>query len=227
MSGLSRIFVGILGGFAASSSKVLALDIERLGRFVETGNLNDMHELKVAIYIFTPLLMLLGGLVAWASGEEQRMKLLAIGCAAPALLAPWTVGDINKGAARGEQYSQFSVVTQAYADEFGGNPNQSTFLKGLNALLGLSDINEQKYWVIVGSRKDNQEAEQFAFEINKVDPKIKAFVGKQRAGNEYFPIIVGGKNAYYPLDKAIELRKNAISIPIIPEDSYLSDFPDR
>lgn len=225
MSGFSRAIVGILGGFAASTSKVLALDVERLGRFVETGNLDDMTELRVTIFIFTPLLMLLGGIVAWASGEEQRMKLLAIGCAAPALLAPWTVGEIDKGPL--SQQTSFSIITPAYAQEVDQSADTSTFSKGLKALFGLSNIEEQNYWVIVGSTEDKVAAESYASEINKIDPDLEAFVGKQKPGNNYYPVIIGGTDAYSPFAEASALRDKATSIPIISQDSYLSDYPDR
>ncbi|MBO6919078.1 MAG: hypothetical protein JJ858_11650 [Rhizobiaceae bacterium] len=225
MNGISRAFIGLMGGFAAATSKILALDVARLGQFVETGNLDDLSELRVTIYIFTPLLMLLGGIVAWASSEEQRMKLLAIGCAAPALLAPWTAGDLTKST--GPVLGSYSIVTPAFAEETGGSSKISTFSAGVKALFGADEIKTQNYWVIVGSYKDEVEAGTYVAEINKSDPSLDAFVGKRKPDNEYYPIIVGGTDGYLPFNEATALREEAIKNPIIPEDSYLSNFPDR
>lgn len=99
METLARILIGGLGGLTASLSKILALDATRLGSLFNSGSLTEMNELLASVYVFTPILILLGAIVGWASGETHRVKLLAIGCAAPALLAPWTVGDLGSATA--------------------------------------------------------------------------------------------------------------------------------
>ena len=85
MNTLVRIFAGLAGGLAAAASKILALDVPQLAQFTSTGRLDEMDELRVTIFIFTPILMFLGAIIAWASQENNRMKLLALGAAAPAL----------------------------------------------------------------------------------------------------------------------------------------------
>jgi hypothetical protein len=220
MNGAGRFFIGVLGGLAASTSKVLALDVERLGHLVETGNFENMSDLLGTIYIVTPILMFLGGLVAWASAENHRMKLLAIGCAAPAMIAPWTTVK-----AEPLQIGFMpEMVTSAYAQTQVETKQTGTYVKGLRALFGLERPGDNRYWVVVGSRKDLGEARKYASEINAIDPSMKAFVGEKRPGNDMYPIIVGGPEAFYPLDKANQLKDRAMKISIVPEDAHLSNY---
>ena len=220
MNGAGRFFIGVLGGLAASASKVLALDVERLGRLVETGNFENMSDLLGTIYIVTPILMFLGGLIAWASAENHRMKLLAIGCAAPAMIAPWTAAKLDP------MKTSFlpEMVSSAYAQTKPDTRQSGTYVTGLKALLGLENPRNNRYWVIVGSRTDLAEARKYAAQINAIDPNMKAFVGEKRPGNDFYPIIVGGPEAFYPLDKANELKDRATKISIVPDNAYLSNY---
>src|SRR5438552_3264601 len=95
MNGFARLGIGMAGGLAAAASKVLALDISRLNQVIDQGSIAGLSDLRVTLFIFAPILIFLGGLIAWATDESNRMKLLAIGCAAPALIAPWTSGDLK------------------------------------------------------------------------------------------------------------------------------------
>jgi len=222
MEGIIRIFAGIAGGFTASASKILALDIEKLGRFVETGSLDDINELRVTIFIFTPVLMAIGGIIAWASMEPNRMKLLALGAAAPALIAPWTSSRLDTIAAL-----ESGFVTSAYAQQTTTRTSGSRFTKGVKVLFGLENPANNRYWVIVGSKRKKREAKRYAAAINAADPSLQAFVGQPQPNRNGFPIIVGGQSSYLELGKAQKLKSRAIRMDIIPQNAYLSDYPDR
>ncbi|HZP19932.1 MAG TPA: hypothetical protein VFB16_06940 [Bauldia sp.] len=223
MLGLGRFAVGLAGGFAGATSKVLALDVGQLAKLLDQGNMQGLNDLKVTIYIFTPVLMILGGLIAWATAEENRAKLLAIGCAAPAIIAPWT----SHSPSNLSSAFQAMLASPALAQDVGTSYDTNPFFTGLKALLGIETIEDQKYWVIVGSDADIKRAEDYAKAINSVDPGLQAFVGKPQPGNPFFPIIVGGPNAYLPLDSAKALLARATENPLIPGDAYLSNYPDR
>jgi len=225
MSGLTRIAMGIAGGFAASTSKILATDVGQLATLLDHADMSGIAELRVTIFIFTPILMFLGGLVAWATEETNRMKLLAIGCAAPALVAPWTTGAVNLP---NQDALRDIVVTTAYAQtgQTGNAPN--TFLKGVGVLFGFQSVEAQRYWVVVGSYKDEAGAMAFAAAINRLDPTLQAFVGQKQPGNEFFPVIVGGTSGYLPFEEAERLRMQAETLAIVTDGgAYLSAFADR
>lgn len=224
MSDIGRFIVGSLGGLAASLSKVLAVDTGQLAILFYSADATAVNDLRVTIFIFTPILVLLGGIVGWVSGEEHRMKLLAIGCSAPALLAPWTTGQLET--ASGSLVASLGV-TPAYAQTESVSPKADDFATGLSVLLGFTSVEEQRYWVVVGSDPDLEGARAFAAAVNATSPELDAFVGSRMPGNENFAVIVGGTDAYLPYAAAEALRKKAIRVPIIRSDAYLSSFPDR
>lgn len=217
--------IGALGGLLASASKILAWDVQQLAALVDQGNTVDLTELRVTIFIFTPILMFLGGLVGWASGETHRIKLLAIGCAAPALIAPWTTAKFHT-AKVGALMSQvsFAIIAPAYAQSDQPINQRGTFATGLGALFGLVDPKDEKYWVIVGARKDPTDAKALADSLNQVAPNIDAFVGSPRTNESGYPVIVGGPESYLPYAAAKALQERASSIPILPNDAALSNY---
>jgi hypothetical protein len=224
MPDIGRFIVGCLGGLAASLSKVLAVDTGQLAILFYSADVTAVNDLRVTIFIFTPILMFLGGVVGWVSGEEHRLKLLAIGCSAPALLAPWTTGQLDT--ASGPLIASIGI-TPAYAQTEKVSPTGSDFTTGLSVLLGLTSVEDQRYWVIVGSDPDLEGAQAFAEAINATSPELDAFVGSRMPGNENYAVIVGGTDAYLPYSAAEALRKQAIKVPFIRSDAYLSNFPDR
>jgi hypothetical protein len=224
METLARILIGGLGGLTASLSKILALDATRLGSLFNSGSLTEMNELLASVYVFTPILILLGAIVGWASGETHRVKLLAIGCAAPALLAPWTVGDL--GSAATPLVASLNPIGPAYAQTDTFSAQQNDFLTGIGVLLGLEDTGAQRYWVIVKSDENFIRAQKYAAALNEAVPSIKAFVGSRMPDNQFYPVIVGGPTAYLPYKAALELKARALSLDVV-SDAYLSSYADR
>lgn len=224
MSDIGRFIVGCLGGLAAALSKVLALDTERLAVLFYSADAAAVNDLRVTIFIFTPILIFLGGIVGWVSDEAHRLKLLAIGCSAPALLAPWTTGQLDT--AVGPLIASVGIAP-AYAQVEPSPPEANKFATGLSVLLGFTSVEDQRYWVIVGSDPNLDQAKAFAEAINATAPQLDAFVGSRMPGNENYAVIVGGTDAYLPYSAAESLRKKATGLPIIRSDAYLSSFPDR
>ena len=232
MTGLSRIFVGLVGGFMAATSKILAVDVTRLGEFVSSGMETQSNELIGTLYVITPALMIMGAVVAWATDESNRVKLLAIGAPAPAIVAPWTGGAINSQISPADilqptaAQGYYSVISTAHAEGIQKSP-ESNFVKGVKNLLGISKFEEKNYWVIVGSHKDKQEATAQATLMNQSNPELQAFVGLRKPENPYYPVIVGGTEAYKPLSQAKILMEQATASPVVPDNAYLSDYKDR
>lgn len=221
---IRRFILGCLGGLAAALSKVLALDTERLAVLFYAADATAVNDLRVTIFIFTPILMFLGGIVGAVSGETHRMKLLAIGCSAPALLAPWTTGELSSAA---RPLVASIGITPAFAQVEQVRQPSNDFATGLAVLLGITSVEDQRYWVIVGSEPKLDQAKALAAAINATAPQLEAFVGSRMPGNENYAVIVGGTDAYLPYAAAESLRKQAVSLPIIPSDAYLSSFSDR
>ena len=223
MKGYQRALAGMAGGFVAVSSKILALDIAQLNAFLDHGHLAAAGDLRVTIYIFTPILIFLGGLMAWGSGESKPMTLISIGCAAPALVAPWTTGVLPDKAHEQFAFDPPAIISPAYAAEAA---NQSR-VSGLQYLLGLKSTATLRYWVIAGSFLDLEKAKAYRDAINDADPSLEAFVGTRKPGNDYYPVILGGKDAFLPITEANALKDRAKEVDIIPGDLFLSNYAGR
>jgi hypothetical protein len=86
-SSWQRILIGMLGGVAALCTKFLAHDYSVIATYIIEHRNTDAANLGIGYIILGPILVFLGGLLAWvAAGETSRMKILAIGIAAPALI---------------------------------------------------------------------------------------------------------------------------------------------
>ena len=226
MNGINRAIVGGLGGLAAWLSKLLALDIAMLGQLVDQQLWVQAAELKVNIYIFLPVLIFLGSLIAWMTEEKERFKLFAIGVSAPAILAPWLAkASISEMA----MIDRMSIVSPAYAGAVSQDP-RGAFSDGFKVLLGITEIPnpaEERYWVIIGSHVDLDRAFLQADDVNRNYPQLKAFVGNRAPGNPFFPVVLGGNEGYLTFKDATKLRNYANSIGISKGSGYLSSYPDR
>ncbi len=86
-SSLMRVVIGMLGGMAALCTKFLAHDYSVLANYLSQNRHVDALNMGIGYAILGPILIFLGGLLAWVNeSETSRMKLLAIGVAAPALI---------------------------------------------------------------------------------------------------------------------------------------------
>lgn len=227
MSGLNRFAIGALGGFVAATSKVLALDAGRLAQLFSEGQADEIAALKATIFITSPLLILLGGIVGWATSERVPMKLLAIGCSAPALVAPWTTGNVNSSPPRQAFFEVPALVSTAFAQDTKQAAPGNAIGTGLKVLFGLESPQTQKYWVVASSHKSEAEAQAYADQINRIEPSLQAFVGKRVPGNDFYPVLVGGPDGYLPLAQANALLEKAKALPIVPGSAYLSAYADR
>lgn len=136
----SSILIGALGGLAAVSVKYLGQDHSFVTQNLQLGQTANLWALLIGYIILTPILMFLGGLLACMSGEVNRIKLLAIGVAAPALITTWAGGatpdhpPINAGGANSAHLiDNFSLVSPAFAQE-NINPKNSGNLNATRAI---------------------------------------------------------------------------------------------
>lgn len=94
-----RWIAGACGGLAAAAVKYVGQDHQRVTEFLAAGQSANAISLGLGYAILVPILMLIGGLVGFFSDEQQRMKLFAMGVAAPALITTWANGikvDLTK-----------------------------------------------------------------------------------------------------------------------------------
>lgn len=232
---LYRIMVGGLGGIAATCVKYLSQHNDKVSSLIENNQLDKAVPILYAIAIVAAVLFFLGGLIGWASKENHSLKLLALGISAPALVTTWTSvkqSPIENGQVDKVVSELHSTVFQtAHASE-PNVPNSilstTENLRGITILDGIKDVLgweaiSPNYWVVVGSFVTLENAIEQAKKINAEAPEMKAFVGKRKPGNKYFPVIVGQftnrENAEATLAKAQKLK--AVS------KAYLSEYADR
>jgi hypothetical protein len=211
LSGFWRAVIGCLGGAAAVASKYLGQDHAYYLRMLDQGMQSKIDHLWIGYYIMAPLLVFLGALVAWASYEHHRVKLLAIAVAAPALITTWA-----GGATTATKFT-WSIFSPAYAESSNPTNQKSAVGEAVKLWFGIGR-DEQQYRVVVGSFKDPAAAASKAAQINKVDPTWKATVGDRRLFNEYYPVVIGGF-ASYPAAKAL---KDSVSDKLGTDDVFLA-----
>jgi hypothetical protein len=78
-----------------------------------------------------------------------------------------------------------------------------------------------RYWVIVGSFKDEESARNFVKMIASEAPDLKPFVGKPAPDDPFYPVIVGD---FVDKAQAEKLREAALNSKMVT-DAYLSDYP--
>jgi sporulation related protein len=226
--GLQRVVIGGLGGLAAICAKYVAQDhdfIQDLSSFHDPR----LYKILFGYCILTPILIFLGGLLAWVSYETQPLKLLAMGVAAPALITTMAGGAKTKipespSLPRADLLSPIGSAHAAPFPRIDAAPNVVTLAQASSIQQGVElFFGVQRYWVIVGSFKDKSEAEAMAARINASGGSLRAFAGKRQPNNEFYPVIVGD---YVPLAEANQLREAAFKLPGVRE-AYLSAYPDR
>lgn len=230
MSKWEKLVLGCAGGLAAVAVKFLGQDYDFLVENIPSLPEGMKTSLIFGYAILTPILVFLGGLVAWVSDEAKRMKLLALAVAAPALITTWS-GGVKVDEIR---TSSNFFINSAYADEkidkdktgykvldesiLTKEKTTTTRIKeGVGLFFGYGKV-QQRYWVIVGSYKKKQDARDFVDKINEEDGSLQAFVGIKVPPNEYYPVIVG---EYSSLAEAQKLRDQALKTEAIT-DAFLS-----
>jgi len=224
MSNIEKAILGALGGFSAVLVKFLGQDYANVVAHAANLTADQWLGYKIGYGILTPILMFLGAFVAWISEEQKRIKIVALAIAAPAMVTTWSGGQ------KVESPLAFNglLVPSAYAQplnpaEEGGKaqyPDTITekdawqqIQNGVGIFFGYGK-QPPKYWVIVGSYKDKDAAQQFAEKVNTENKTLDAWVGIKLPGNDYYPVIVGG---YSYLSEAKELKRKALATKAIKE----------
>lgn len=228
MSSIEKVILGALGGLSAVLVKFLGQDYANVVDHASNLTADQLLAYKVGYGLLTPILMFLGAFIAWLSEEQKRIKVVALAIAAPAMITTWSGGHKTGSSIA---FNDF-LVPSAYAQSTNSvnkkidpaNPDAVTekdawqqIQKGVGTFFGYGK-EPQKYWVIVGSYKDKDAAQQFADRINAEDKTLNAWVGLRLPGNDFYPVIVGD---YAFLSEAKELKRKALTSKLI-RDAYYS-----
>ena len=226
MSGLEKAILGALGGLSAVLVKFLGQDYANVVAHAANLSADQLLAYQVGYGLITPILMFLGAFVAWLSDEQKRIKVVALAVAAPALITTWSggnkpdtlaVNDVFIASAYAQPAPAQPMIDPAYPD---APTQQSTWQKiesGVGTFFGYGK-EPQRYWVIVGSYKEREAAQQFAERVNAEAPSLNAWVGLKLPGNDYYPVIVGD---HALLSEAKQLRERALATRTV-KDAYLS-----
>jgi hypothetical protein len=227
MSNIGKAVMGALGGLSAVLVKFLGQDYANVVAHASNLSADQLISYKVGYGLLTPILMFLGAFVAWLSDEEKRIKVVALAVAAPALITTWSGGYKTDSYALNDLLVTTSLAQTADSVKKKISPvnpdaitEKSTWQQiqsGVGAFFGYGK-EPQRYWVIVGSFKDKDAAQQFADKINTEDKTLNAWVGLKLPGNDYYPVIVGD---YVFLSEAKVLKRRALSTKSI-KNAYFS-----
>lgn len=226
MTNIQRAAIGALGGLAAVFVKFLGQDYDTV--VANASNLSPelLMSYKVGYGLLTPILMFLGALVAWMSEETNKMKLIALAVAAPAMITTWSGGHKNSitphagyfiSSAYAQSVSKSTDAPPPIQSNSSEPPIWQVIQNGVGVFFGYGK-EPTRYWVIVGSYKDQNEARNVAESLNKRDQTLNAWVGVKAPPNDYYPVIVGN---YSVLSEARTIKERALATRLV-KDAYLS-----
>lgn len=236
LSTSEKVLIGALGGMAAVCVKFLGQDYNTLVEHGANLSADQLFALKIGYGVLTPILIFLGSVLAWVSEESNRLKLLAIGVAAPALITTWSGGT----KADGQQLVSFNLLNNAYAIERDitrdapaiKDPMIRSYenwwdasVDGIKMFFGYGkDI--KRYYVVVGSFKQYEQAKRHAQAVNERDSRLRARVGS-KTSNDYYPVILGSSSLLSSADatrKQVNASRIVTDAYLIPEDELKPGF---
>lgn len=220
-SGWLRAGWGALGGICAIGAKYLGQDHDRVTVWLEAGDYWKCESLFYGYIVMTIFLCVIGAIVAAASREGHPMKLLAIAVAGPAIITTYAGGE--KLAAPVPPSVSISFITPALAEGGSGGTmgnalaTRPSLSAGVKLFFGYGR-DDSVYRVIAGSYEDPSLAAIAADKVRKALPDQPVYVGKQRADNRFYPVVVGGISSF---QDAASLKETVTTKAGIP-DAYLS-----
>jgi hypothetical protein len=228
MSMYERVFLGTLAGLMAVLCKFMAQDYPFLSRHASDVTAEQILNYQVGYGILTPILMILGGFIAWISDEHKRMKIAALAISAPALITTWAGGG-DPGAKVHARSASF--ISSAYAQQApAGRPSPQTtqsigaldrVQQGVGIFFGYGK-EPVKYRVVVGSYADREAAQKFAAQLNAQTQKSgtlpPAWVAERKPNNPHYPVVLGD---YTYLSKATAIKDEALKVKGVSA-AYLS-----
>ena len=81
MSNIEKAILGALGGFSAVLIKFLGQDYANVVAHASNLTADQLLAYKIGYGLLTPILMFLGGFIAWISDEQKRLKIVALAAA--------------------------------------------------------------------------------------------------------------------------------------------------
>lgn len=217
-----RVVWGVLGGAAAVVTKLVSQDLYWVQVHLDTLQYVRIVNLAI-IYILALIgLCFVGGLIAAATHENNRIKLLALAVAAPALFTT-AAGGTRPDYSRLRMASINFIQPAAAAETVQSARSQGiSVTDGLKQFFGIGR-DTSRYRVVVGSYKDASEAAIIAERLKKAISNQPVYVGERQPGNEYYPVVIGG---FQPYPEASALKDKAVEATGV-KDTYLSPYTGR
>lgn len=224
ISGRQRFLFAGLGGIMPVLLNLIVIDLETL--------LLSVTWLSVLSYLIRVLaLFAIGGLVGWLNrGERDPIKLFQLGIAAPALITAAMNGgrvSLPEPVSAPNQPLSWHIISQAHAQTPQSTlkrfslPQETASQQIYRGFLGM--LPKNVWFVIAGSFRTQDAAEQRAQEIRRRYPGFSAEVYAPYGGNPYYAVVIG---ALLTQEEARNLQQKAISAGF-PKDTYLWTFPQR
>lgn len=182
--GISPLFcalVGGIGGLAAICTKYLGQDHHFVVSALAVDNTDAVLTMAIGYAIIGPILIFLGAVFGWASGEQNKIKLLALGISAPALVTTYAGGQ--------------SMFDTRVAAEIRSIESAPSFASGSTSLLGQMSPVTPVHAGMVRSPSPALQADGAGtvWLAGGVKESVQLFfgVGKQQALESHYRVIVG------------------------------------
>jgi hypothetical protein len=209
MSTTERALVGGLGGLCAILAKYVSQDHATVMQYMDSNLPSSKLFTLIAGYlILTPILMILGAIIAGVTDEANRLKVFALGISAPALITTMSSGNSGIKIA---DIIDFLRPSTAIAQS---NPVQ----QGLDSFFGSS---ERTYVVYLGSFKEKGTADRIMQKINETR-SIRAFSTEFTSDQGLFYRVYA--TSLLSLKDALSLRSSLLRSGIVSEAAITEDM---
>jgi hypothetical protein len=224
-----QALVGAGAGITAALVKYISHDHPHILELIELEQQSKIPQLMLGYVGGGIVLLILGVVAVWWSGETNTRKMFAIGLSAPSLFAvavppPSQQQVVVPTPKKGSWFIE-RVITSAYAQQANRAPDcigDSAAMKGFKLFFGLREP-IVGYRVIVGSFKNQIEAVAKAKAVNAEDSTMNAVVGIRNCDSDYYPVVVGSLQT--SLDDAKKLAAKAKTLDAV-SDVYVSPVPE-
>ncbi|MBX3550247.1 MAG: SPOR domain-containing protein [Xanthobacteraceae bacterium] len=212
-----RVGWGLLGGAVACATKFLGQDLYWFRVFIETRETDKLTGMIASYVVLLIILCFVGSVVAAATLETQKFKLLAIAVAAPAMITTYFGG--TGGQASKVRLGDFSPISFAHAQEISRADARKDFWEGFLITFGYGK-DRSLYRVVVASYKQKGDAEAAAKKFAMKYPDFSFSVAEKRPDNDFYPVIVGEWQLYGDARKLKDFVTTKIGI----EDAFLYPY---
>lgn len=220
LSNTARTWWGVLGSLLAVLVKFHGQDLHWVHVHLDTHAYDRLMNLVIVYVLMLLILLPVGAIVAAASREHSRAKILMMAVAAPALVTTWAGGDKTAKTFSLPQITELVwPIGTAYAADQSASPSGISLKDGFSQFFGFNK-DSGRYYVIAGPYKNENEASEAGKKLMQSRPSLSVFLGDSDKKTGAASLIIGQSLPYLEATKFRDVVKDIPELKV--KDVYLT-----